>query len=240
VSNLRRLSVAAQIDPAAKLMWLFLVSVAGSLLMGASQLIAVTVLVALAFALCDRAELATAWKFRFLVLFIPALLLVYHSVLGPLMAGGSWRIGDVRWSSASYSIKILNSVLALTFFLSTTDMRQLVNRLAKLGLPVGAAFSIYLMLRFVEILRVDAASVRDALRMHRRSGRLRFARYPATLVLLGMHRANQTATAMDLRGFPGGPGRTFFGTRYWSPIGWLLPVGTGLAIIAVSFFLSRA
>jgi energy-coupling factor transporter transmembrane protein EcfT len=225
-------SIAAKIDPAAKIIWLLVISIAGSMFLDAHKLLPVTGVVVFPFLLCRKENLIVAWRYKYLIFFVPSLLFIYHIGIIPSLSGNLLNFSNVKWDSASYSIKILNSVLALTFLLSTTDIRQLVNRLASLGLPLKAAFAIYLTLRFVEILRVDAASIREALKLHRKTRWLQVTRYPATLVFLGLHRANQTASAMDLRGFSSGIQRTYFGSKKWSPTGWLLPIVSGVAIIA--------
>jgi energy-coupling factor transport system permease protein len=232
MSSKKQGSIATEIDPAAKIVWLLLISVAGGVFLNARNLLFVTGVVALPFLLCNRENVVTAWKYKFLVIFVPTLLLVYHFIISPFIQGNHLTISDVKWNSVSYSIKILNSVLALTFLLSTTDIRQLVNRLANLGLPLKAAFAIFLTLRFIEILRVDAASIREALKLHRKTRWLQLTRYPVTLIFLGLHRANQTASAMDLRGFSSGIERTYFGSKKWNPAGWLLPLVSGVIIVA--------
>jgi len=228
-----RTSVASLIDPAAKLTWLLIVSVSGSILVNPQYLAIFTASILLCFGLCRLGELISAWKFRWIIIFIPGLLWIYHGIVSPYFSGQLWQSSPVKWSSAAYSLKILNSVLALVFLLSTTEIRQLVNRLSKLGMPSRAAFSVYLMLRFVEILRADAASVRDAMRLQRASPIRQFTRSAATLVLLGMHRAEQTSLAMDLRGFSSTHPRTYLGTRRWSAAGWLLPLAAAALLGAL-------
>jgi energy-coupling factor transporter transmembrane protein EcfT len=238
-----RTSLAARIDPLAKLVWLLLVGVSSSLLIGPSPLLGVTAFVCLTFLLCRWDELAQVYKYKIILLLVPSLLIFFNAIMVPIYSN-AWHIGEIKWSAISYSIKIFNSILALVFFLISTDVRQLVDRLTQMGVPVGAAFSIYLMLRFMDILRVDARYVRDALRMRRAnktllgSSRL-FGRYVATLVLLGIYRSEQAAMAMDLRGFSTAKRRTFFGDHPWSLAGWLLPL-LGSALILVLALVDRS
>lgn len=233
--NQRRGSIAAEIDPAAKIAWLLVISIAGTWFLDPARLAIVTIAVILPFILIDKPEIAIAWKYKFLIMFVPSFLLIYHFGFKYVFLLEKFEISDVKWGASSYSLKILNSVLALTFLLATTDIRQLVNRLEKLGLPTKAAFAIYLTLRFIEILRVDASSIREALQLHSRTRWLQLTRYPATLVFLGLHRAGQTASAMDLRGFPGGSDRTYFGNRDWRLVGWLLPASSVIAAIFATY-----
>ncbi len=228
-------SVAARIDPGAKLVWLLLISVAGSWFTEPASLASIALMAATPFVLASRGELSIAWKYKYLILFVPSLLLFYHFVIKSGFSQNEVEFADVKWGATAYSLKILSSVVSLTFLLSTTDMRQLVNRIVRFGLPVKAAFTVYLTLRFIEILRVDASSIREALQLHRRSSWLKLVRYPATLVFLGLQRAEQTASAMDLRGFPGGNRRTYSGDRNWSWSGWSLPGVTALIAILIEF-----
>jgi len=226
-----QISLARRVDPLAKLLWLLAVSISGSLLVRWEELLGVTGIVCASFALCGRDELAKARRYWWVIVFIPSLLMAYHMALLPLASSGGWNPARITASGTIYSLKILNSVLALVFLLISTDIRQLVDRFTVVGMPAGAAFTIYLMIRFVEIARSDARYIREAL-LIRAGGRrwslayssLLLRRYAATLVLLGMLRAEQTAMAMDLRGFSASGNRTYLSHSAWPIISWLFPL----------------
>ncbi|WP_186294374.1 energy-coupling factor transporter transmembrane component T family protein [Bradyrhizobium guangdongense] len=233
-----KLSLAARLDPLAKLAWLLAAGVASSVLATSSKLLAMTLIVGAGFLMCRPRELANVYRYRVIIFLVPSLLLFFNAIMIPIYSAEVWQVSVIKWSALAYSLKIFNSILALVFFLVSTDIRQLVNRLTWARVPVGVAFSIYLMLRFIEILRVDALHVRDALRM-RRSPRpplsglsVTMGRYLATLVLLGIYRSEQAAMAMDLRGFSSSKGRTFYADQKWSRASWLL-LFAGIVLIAI-------
>lgn len=237
-------SVAARIDPLAKLSWIFSVSALSAVFHNPLHSLTLLIMICLSFMLCSRHELLEAFSYWKIVIFLPVLLIVFHLVVIPISAGDALASEDIIREGVLRSVAILNSVLALVIFLVTTEIRSLVDRFVNIGMPLGAAFSVYLMLRFFEIISNDARNVRDALLL--RAGgkkislpylKLFFSRYTGTLVMLTLRRTDQVAMAMDLRGFASGHHRTYLGHREWHPSGWLLPIGYITGWISISLFL---
>lgn len=237
-------SLAAKIDPLAKLLWIFLVSALSAALHDPLHSLALLIMICLSFTLCSRSEIYRAFDYWKIILFLPILLLFFHLAVLPLSAGDALASEDIVRGGILRSAAILNSVVALIFFLITTEIRSLVDRFVNIGMPLGVAFSIYLMLRFLEIISNDARNVRDALVL--RAGgnklslsylRLFFSRYIGIIVILTLRRTDQVAMAMDLRGFASGHRRTYLGHQEWRLAGWLLPIGFIIGGISISLIL---
>lgn len=154
-----------------------------------------------------------------LVLLVPTCLLFFHSIshagqailiLGP----ASVTREGVREGLILF-FRVAFVVLASLTFLWTTNIRELMVGLVRIGLPYRFAFAIYLALRYVPIMQVERDIIQDAIAVRRQSRRITFKwylklwmRYIFLLVVNGLQKAEQTATAIQVRGF-GGQHRTF-------------------------------
>jgi energy-coupling factor transporter transmembrane protein EcfT len=237
-----RIPVAARLDPLAKALWLITVSVTGAALTRPEHLVYATALTSCTFCLCSIAELRELARYRWVIASVPMLLFAYHLLFLPAARIEGHGFLQMTLSAAIYSLKILNSVLALCFMLISTDIRHLVDRMIAAGIPKEAAFAVFLMLRFMEIMGADAAQIRDALliraggrKWSRAYLRLMSHRYVTTLVVLGMLRAEQTAMAMDLRGFASRAQRSALSHPQWLRGSWLLPLAYLVLLIAAIF-----
>ena len=209
----------ARCDPASKLLWVVNTSVVAAATQSPSQLLLLVALVLVCFLCLSEIRMSAMRNYWRLLVLVPGLLFAFHLLLHPgvvLYHLAFLQITREGLVAASiYSLKLFCSVLAVITFILTTDMRELVASLVRLRVPVVFAFGIYLMLRFVPIMAVEAETVRMGLRT-RAPGRQSAAmtlrlwqRYLFTLVLLGVRRAEQTALAMDARGFAISGTRTF-------------------------------
>ena len=236
-------SLASRTDPLAKITFLLMVSIGGMVIWTPEQLALSDLLVLCAYATCGFAELRAAYTYRWTIVSIPVMLMFYH-VLVLVAANGSQVTVRMLMDASTYSLRILGSVLALCYLLVSTDIRVLANRAMEVGVPRHAAFAVFLMLRFMDILRVDAAEIQDALLMRtggcRRSREylwLLSTRYVVTLVILGMLRSEQTALAMDLRGFDLAGPRTSLYQPAWAVACWFLPISYLGSLLACEWLL---
>jgi energy-coupling factor transport system permease protein len=236
VSNRRnKSSLIGAIDPTFKLAWVISLSIFAATLADARVLIG---LLALTFfnlffaSLREARQFISFWRVFF---FIPPLLFLFHASSNYILRDGlsEQAMMQVISESSIYSLRILNSLFVLVLFIVTTDIRALVDRLCSLGVPFKFAFSIYLMLRFVDLLTYESQQIWSAVttRFGAKMGlltRLHIAvRYGVTLIVLGIRRAEQTAIAMDLRGFANAGTRTFFGPTKWAWTKWPYLAGNG-------------
>lgn len=105
--------------------------------------------------------------------------------------------------------------------------------LTQVGIPSKYAFALYLMLRFAPIIASESAQIRQAQRARVPRRRLSLdefiliRRYLLALVGLVVRRAEQTALAMDARGFSREGLRTCLVSPGWSLRGPLLLVAVG-------------
>lgn len=226
----QRSSLAANIDPLAKLIALLVMGLASAFTDNLVDILMWTGAVGALLLCLSPVEASRGLKFGWLVLFVPTLLLVFHLLILPAMSGNSLGRARAIDDALFYSLRMFNAVLLLVWILVSTDTRNVVQRIAAVGVPSRLAFSLYLMLRFVDLLSTHAQSVKEAMIM-RHGGwanvgfvRSWFQHYVASLLLFGVLRAESTAMAMDLRGFNSPTRRTFLNSRRWSLLGWLLPL----------------
>lgn len=226
----QRRSLAANIDPLAKLIALLIVGVSSAFTDRLADILVWTAAVIALLLSLSADEARRSLKFLWLVLFVPTLLVVFHLLILPTMSGNPLGRTRAIEDALFYSLRMFNAVLMLVWILVSTDTRNVVQRVAAAGVPGSLAFSLYLMLRFVDLLATHAQSVKEAMIM-RHGGwanaaflRSWFQHYVASLLLFGVLRADSTAMAMDLRGFGSSTRRTYINSRRWSFLGWLLPL----------------
>ena len=186
------------------------------------------------------------WK---ILLTVPVLLFFFHVLFYPgrtVFHLWLFRITDEGLLEASlYSLKLFCSILALVVFLATTEIKSLIVGLIRFKVPSSFAYAIYLMLRFVPVMATEAKSIAQALKTRFAKGiPLRFLvrvwyRYLLTLVLLGVRRSEQTALAMDARGFVLGRRRTFLSEPTWGLVSTLFlasifVVSWGIAFVGLN------
>jgi len=229
------------IHPLAKLAWVVNTSVVAGVMSTPRQLFWLATTIALAFALFGGSSLRKVIKYWRILLTIPVLLFAFHLFLYPLAGGQSQRL-LFRWrflhittagltDAAVYSLRLFCSVFALVLFLATTEIKAIIVSLIRVHVPVPFAYAIYLMLRSIPVMGTEASAIAQALKT-RLSGRVPLAavwliwsRYVFALVLIGVRRAEQTALAMDARGFALRRRRTFLWESRWSAAGMLFLVG---------------
>ena len=160
------------------------------------------------------------------LLTLPVLLLGFHLGSRALTAGfGNLTLYDLA-EAAVAPLRVTCSMLALVAFIGSVDPKLLMVRLSMAGVPDRFVFAAYLMLRFATILAEDAGSMRASARARVHGGgvvlRLKcFVGYATALTLLALRRSEQTALAMETRGFDPTAKRTFLQRGAWRRAGLL-------------------
>ena len=120
-------------------------------------------------------------------------------------------------------------VLASFLFIWTTDIRDLMTGLVHIGMPYRYAFSVFLALRFIPIVQQEVDAVKAA---HAIRGRASYSpikhrfrlwqRYMFTVIVNGLRKAENTALAIESRGFGAYPDRTYTKSFRWTKKGFFL------------------
>jgi len=144
--------------------------------------------------------------------------------LGPLTAT---QEGLVKGSGYFFRLAIM--VLASFMLIWTTDIRELMVGLVRMGIPYRYAFAIFMALRFLPMVQQEVAAVKAAHTIRGRAARSPFAhrfrlwqRYLFTVIVNGLRKAENTALAIESRGFGAYPDRTYVKDFHWSFFGILL------------------
>jgi energy-coupling factor transport system permease protein len=131
-------------------------------------------------------------------------------------------------------------VMASFMLIWTTDIRELMVGLVRLGIPYRYAFAIFMALRFLPVIQqeVDAVKSAHAIRGRASSSPIRhrfrlWQRYLFTVIVNGLRKAESTALAIESRGFGAYPDRTYVKDFCWTFLGILLM----LLFIALGIFL---
>jgi len=144
--------------------------------------------------------------------------------IGPLTAT---QEGLVKGSEYFFRLAIM--VLASFMLIWTTDIRELMVGLVRLGVPYRYAFAIFMALRFLPMVQQEVDAVKAAHTIRGRASRSPFAhrfrlwqRYLFTVIVNGLRKAENTALAIESRGFGAYPDRTYVKDFHWSVLGILL------------------
>jgi energy-coupling factor transport system permease protein len=120
-------------------------------------------------------------------------------------------------------------VMASFMLIWTTDIRELMVGLVRLGIPYRYAFAIFMALRFLPVIQqeVDAVKSAHAIRGRASSSPIRhrfhlWQRYLFTVIVNGLRKAEGTALAIESRGFGAYPDRTYVKDFRWTFLGVLL------------------
>jgi energy-coupling factor transport system permease protein len=135
--------------------------------------------------------------------------------LGPLaITAGGLQFGEV------FGLRILLIAFASLIFVWTTDPRDLIVSIIYLRVPYRIAYAVFVALRFVPLLENEAAVIREAQsvrgveQVHGRIESLK--RYVLPLLLSGIRKSENTAVAMDSRGFGAFNTRTYIKEFHWT------------------------
>jgi energy-coupling factor transport system permease protein len=143
---------------------------------------------------------------------------------GPLTAT---QEGLVKGSGYFFRLAIM--VLASFMLIWTTNIRELMVGLVRLGMPYRYAFAIFMALRFLPMVQQEVDAVKAAHAIRGRASRSPFRhrfrlwqRYLFTVIVNGLRKAESTALAIESRGFGAYPDRTYVKDFHWTVFGALL------------------
>lgn len=239
-------SIVHRADALSKLAWVVVVIVCTfQLSTGEARgiMLASLLILALLFA---RIPLLTILRASPLIFGIAFLLGLFHTLitpgtpiftLGPLTGTEE---GLVKGLGYFYRLAIM--VMASFLLIWTTNIRELMVGLVRLGIPYRYAFAIFMALRYLPIVQQEVDAVKAAHAIRGRAARSPFLhrfrlwqRYLFTVIVNGLRKAENTALAIESRGFGAFPDRTFVKDFRWTFLGIALLVaylafGVGLIL----------
>jgi energy-coupling factor transport system permease protein len=132
---------------------------------------------------------------------------------------------------SGYFFRLAIMVLASFMLIWTTNIRDLMVGLVRLGIPYRYAFAIFMALRFLPIIQQEVEAVRAAHAIRGHAARSPLAhrfklwqRYLFTVIVNGIRKAENTALAIESRGFGAFPTRSYVKDFHWT-VGGLVMVG---------------
>ncbi len=184
--------------------------------------------------LIARVPLRSIWRVSPLIFGVAFLLGVFHYVVTkgstPLFTVGNQVIyREPLEAGGAYFFRLAIMVLASFLLIWTTDTYQLMVGFAYLGLPYRYAFAIFMALRYIPLIQREVEAVRAAHAIRGRAAqspwkhRFRlWQRYLFTVIVNGLRKAENTAVAIEARGFGAYPQRTYWKEFHWSRSGIFL------------------
>ncbi len=224
-------SVVHRTDALSKVLWVLVVVVAtfqfhSSLSRG--LMLVVLLLTAIFIA---RVPLRAIWKVSPLIFGVAFLLGAFHFVVTkgttPLFTVGHFTVmQESLEDGAAYFFRLAIMVMASFMLIWTTDIRDLMTGLVRLGMPYRFAFAIFMALRFLPVIQQEVEAVRSAHAIRGRAAKSQLShrfrlwqRYLFTVIVNGLRKAENTAMAIESRGFGAFPDRTFVKDFHWSTSG---------------------
>lgn len=222
-------SFITRVDALSKLLWVVLVILVTFQLQSnlARGLMLAFLLVVL---LLARVPFRSIWGALPIILVMGTLLFVVNLFTTP--STDFIRIGEITLGQQGFArgleffLRITIMVLASFIFIWTTDIRDLMTGLVRIGMPYRFAFAIFLALRFLPIVQQEVDAVRAAHAIRGRAVRSPFRhrfrlwqRYMFTVIVNGLRKAENTALAIESRGFGAYPDRTYIKEYRWTRSG---------------------
>ena len=198
-----------------------------------------------------RIPLRAIGKVSPLIFGVALLLGIFHYVVTkgttPLFSIGSFVVmKESLEDGAAFFFRLAIMVMASFMLIWTTDIRELMVGLVRLGMPYRFAFVIFMALRFLPVIQqeVDAVSAAHAIRGQATKSRIShrfhlYQRYLFTVIVNGLRKAENTAIAIESRGFGAYPDRTYVKDFHWTASGITLVVIFllfGVALIVMERF----
>jgi energy-coupling factor transport system permease protein len=238
-------SIINRADALSKLAWVLAVVIltfqfntneARALMLGALLFVAIFL---------ARVPLITIIRTSPLIFGIALLLGLFHFFITP--GEPIFVLGPFHGSAAGlskglgYFFRLATMVMVSFMLIWTTNIHELMVGLVKLGMPYRFAFAIFMALRFLPIVQREVDAVKAAHAIRGRASRSPFQhrfrlwqRYLFTVIVNGLRKAENTALAVESRGFGAYPDRTFVKPFRWTFSGIfmvLLFIAFGLGLI---------
>lgn len=225
-------SFFTRVDALSKLLWVILVIlVTFQLQTNAARGIMLAFL--LVILILSRIPFRSVWGSMPIILVMGTLLFVVNLITTP--SASFTQVAGVTMGREAFErgleffLRITIMVLASFIFIWTTDIRDLMTGLVRIGMPYRFAFAIFLALRFLPIIQqeVDAVKAAHAIRGRAVRSPIRhrvrlWQRYMFTVIVNGLRKAENTALAIESRGFGAYPDRTYVKSFRWTRMGGLL------------------
>ncbi|MCR8641110.1 energy-coupling factor transporter transmembrane protein EcfT [Paenibacillus sp. N1-5-1-14] len=184
---------------------------------------------------------------------IPLYIGIPYFILQLLFVSGEtviWKIGTFEITAEALdfaiaiSIRFLTLILVSFLFVATTEPRMFVLALSQhLKLPYRFTFAILIALRFVPLLEKEAETIRLAQRLRGlrepkglRNRYIAWKRFVLAVFIQAVRRAQQTANAMDTKGFGVYTDRTYLNLVPVLASGVYFAIGSGLVMIGLLIF----
>jgi energy-coupling factor transport system permease protein len=226
-------SFFTRIDALSKLIWVvFVIVVTFQLQSNLARATMLGLLVVITF-IFARVPLRSVWQAMPIILIMGALLFVVNLFTTP--STSTIVIAGIPFGQQGFErgleffLRITIMVLASFIFIWTTDIRDLMTGLVRIGMPYRYAFAIFLALRFLPIVQqeVDAVKAAHAIRGRASNSPIRhrirlWQRYMFTVIVNSLRKAESTALAIDSRGFGAYPDRTYTKSFRWTMTGIIL------------------
>ena len=226
-------SLFTRIDALSKLVWVvFVIVVTFQLQSNMARAVMLGLLLIITVILA-RVPFKSVWQAAPIILIMGALLFVVNLFTvksTSYMDIGGFTVGVQGFERGlEFFLRITIMVLASFIFIWTTDIRDLMAGLVRIGMPYRYAFAIFLALRFLPIVQqeVDAVKAAHAIRGRASNSPIRhrirlWQRYMFTVIVNSLRKAESTALAIDSRGFGAYPTRTYTKNFRWTATGVML------------------
>ncbi len=181
-----------------------------------------------------RVPLRAIWKVTPLIFGVAFLLGMFHYVVTkgttPLFSIGPVVVmKESLEDGAAFFFRLAIMVMASFMLIWTTDIRDLMVGLVRLGMPYRFAFAIFMALRFLPLIQQEVDAVQSAHAIRGRAAKSQLShrfrlwqRYLFTVIVNGLRKAENTAVAIESRGFGAYPDRTFVKDFHWTVSGIVL------------------
>ncbi|MBK9603001.1 MAG: energy-coupling factor transporter transmembrane protein EcfT [Anaerolineales bacterium] len=226
-------SFFTRIDALSKLIWVILVILTTFQLTSNLSRVVMLAVVVFVMIILARVPLKTIWQAMPIILIMGTLLFFVHLFTAPstqIINVLGFSVGKEGFDKGlQYFLRITIMVLASFILIWTTDIRDLMVGLVSIGMPYRYAFTVFMALRFLPVVQqeVDAVKAAHAIRGRASSSPIRhrirlWQRYMFTVIVNGLRKAENTALAIESRGFGAFPDRTFVKEFHWTKTGIIL------------------
>jgi len=239
-------SIMDSFDALSKLLWLVCIGILSFTQPPTANLVLYLLIIVIALLLgrISLRRLCPALAMTLILGFFFLLGALYYPEGTLIIAWGPLRLTQEGISQRSiYAFRVMNVMLGSMVFVSTTNPRELVSGLIRLGLPYRLAFTIFVGLNYVPTMAAEIGYVRDAQRIRglRRDKSLgglvkMYLTYLLAVLLRALRKAQITAYALDSKGFGAYHDRTYLNQFQWSS-GGLLFAGMWVVVTIVSIYL---
>jgi energy-coupling factor transport system permease protein len=228
-------SFFTRIDALSKLLWVLMVILTTFQLTNNYSRAIMLVVLLFVMVFLARIPFKTAWQALPIILIMGSLLFFVHLFTAPsthTITVAGFAVGKEGFDKGlQYFFRITIMVLASFILIWTTDIRDLMVGLVSIGMPYRYAFTVFMALRFLPVVQqeVDAVKAAHAIRGRASRSPVRhrirlWQRYMFTVIVNGLRKAENTALAIESRGFGAYPDRTYTKDFRWTKTGIALLV----------------